>query len=99
MTTTTTNPTKTITCPVCGSSAELAIEPSMWAGIWECTNEFCGASDSCEHDNYHSEAIEVDSSATGEHHSYPAIINICDDCDKTLEPTDDQYGDDGDYDD
>lgn len=101
MTTTTTQEiTKYITCPECGSAAKLYVEPSMWAGIWECENEDCGASDSCEHADYTTESIEVDvMGADGERDGAPAIINVCDDCGKTLEPRDDQYGDDGDYDD
>jgi|SRR5882724_6480555 len=100
MTTTTTQATKYIACPECGSAAELYIEPSMWAGIWQCTNDICGVSDTCEHDNYTSEAIEVDVMGTnGERDGAPAIVDICDDCGTTLEPNTDEYGDDGDYDD
>lgn len=94
MTTTTANPTKYITCPVCGSAAQIYAEPSMWAGIWECTNTDCGANDSCEHTVYHSEAATVDEMNGNECDSLSAIVNVCDDCGMTLEPTTNEYGDD-----
>lgn len=91
MTTTITNPIKTMECPECGSAAQLYVEPSMWAGIWECTNEDCGVSDNCIHKQNHDEAIEVDILVNNEHDTYPVIVSICDDCDAILEPTT-EYG-------
>lgn len=96
MTTTTKQATKFITCPECGSAAKLYVEPSMWAGIWSCTNIDCGASDNCEHTNNHLEAIEVDILVNGEPASFPAMVSTCDDCGSQHEPSNEAYGDDGD---
>lgn len=50
-TTITTEDTKAVTCQVCGHAATMYIFPHHFAGIWECDNGNCGASDNCEHAN------------------------------------------------
>jgi DNA-directed RNA polymerase subunit RPC12/RpoP len=47
---TTNDTTKNIECPDCGSLALLHTNQALWPGLWECTNEACGASDYCQHD-------------------------------------------------
>jgi hypothetical protein len=80
-----TTTTKPATCPDCGSYAELYTS-GPWAGIWECTNEECRASGSCEHLNTRNESAENDMlSADGEHTSYKSTIEICNDCEQQLE--------------
>lgn len=38
-------------CPECGSATLLYCKPHEHAGIWECQNPACGASDSCDHED------------------------------------------------
>lgn len=73
--------TKIIDCPDCASAAKLYIYGSIWAGIWECENPECGASDSCEHASYHAEDTET---MYFDSYGFPASrsseISICDEC-------------------
>lgn len=58
----TTTPTQN--CYECGTQMTLNTFPSKYAGIYECAN--CGASDTCEHENY---TVDRD-----------LLIGICDNC-------------------
>lgn len=75
-----TNQKPWIKCPDCGSPTILYIYPDDQAGTWVCTNDKCGASDVCEHENVHNETTEVDTMRNGEHDTYEALIEVCDDC-------------------
>lgn len=85
MKTTTTNQKAWINCPLCGSPTLLNLWPDKYAGIWECTNDKCGASDSCEHASTHSETVtdyrpsqeQID---RGTDHDETFEVEICDDC-------------------
>lgn len=80
-------------CPECGSKTITWKRPSRWAGIWECLNEACGLSDSCEHENYHLET-GVDYHPTpeqidnGTDRDEPWEAYVCDLCGETLEDRD-----------
>jgi|GEM_PF-4417619 len=71
---------KAIHCPECGSLAELNQHPHKDAGIWECTNEECGATDTCPHENLHIEKISTDYMRNGEIDQRDSEIYVCDDC-------------------
>lgn len=50
---------KATKCLECGSLAILYCHPNQYAGIWECQNPECGASDTHEHsDHYEVETVE-----------------------------------------
>jgi hypothetical protein len=74
-------------CSDCGSRVILWRHPSRWAGIFECLNEDCAASWSCEHPNTHEEMVEP--WPTGpEDNPVAAPVYVCDDCDVTVEDRD-----------
>jgi len=45
-------------CPECGSKVILWLYPNKWAGIFECLNEHCATTWSCEHDDVRIETVE-----------------------------------------
>ena len=45
-------------CPECHCAVILWQYPHKDAGIWECQNPLCGASDACEHENQDSETLD-----------------------------------------
>ena len=49
-----------------------------YAGIWECP--ITGSSDVCEHEDTHTEEVEVDTTTNGEHDTYLTNIDVCDAC-------------------
>lgn len=85
MTTTQTNQKAWIACPLCGSPTLLHVWPDKLAGIWECTNDQCGASDACEHVSTHTESFTVDTMTNGEHDQYEVLGYVCDDCGEQTE--------------
>lgn len=67
-------------CPECGASATiLYCHPHKFAGIWECINPECGASDTHEHENIEIETTEDwPTSPNDEPREYD--IYVCADC-------------------
>lgn len=59
-------------CPECGSPTILNLHGSKHAGIWECTNLECGASDVCEHEKTTTEDVLIDGGIE--------LTEICDAC-------------------
>jgi hypothetical protein len=73
-------------CTVCGHRAILYKYPSDNAGIWECTNSECGASDACEHEDRRIETTQVDFWPTSDiDHSYERSVYVCNACEVTLD--------------
>lgn len=60
--------TTATTCTDCGGPAILHMHGARYAGIWECQSELCAASDSCQHEQTHTEDG----------------LDICDQCDMTV---------------
>lgn len=76
---------KPCTCSECGGRARLFLYPGKYAGIWECTNLYCGASDSCEHDDRRIETTQVDYWPTPDiDHSYEIEVYVCNNCNSTV---------------
>lgn len=79
------NQTKEMICPECGSRALLNLFPNYFAGIWNCTNIDCAASDICDHEHKHIETAQVDFYPTPDiDQSYEVEVYVCDDCLKTI---------------
>jgi hypothetical protein len=79
------NDTLTVICPehlLEDHQAVLYRNGHKYAGIWECLAT--GVSDACEHDNTHTEEIEVDTTRNGEHDTYLTKIEICNACEVTV---------------
>lgn len=73
-------------CPECGAKTILFVHPHEFAGVWECQNPKCGASDSCDHEKTHTESVQVDYWPTPDiDQSYDVDVAVCDDCELTLE--------------
>lgn len=75
-----------IQCPEHALEAHNAVlyrNGHKYAGIWECL--VTGASDVCEHEDTHTEEIEVDTTTNGEHDTYKTSVEICDDCECEVE--------------
>lgn len=74
--------TKSIKCPEHEDNckATLFCYPHEYAGIWECND----ISDTHEHEDTHMEEVEVDTMRNGEHGTYNTNIEICDECEITI---------------
>lgn len=67
-----------IKCPDCGQLAILYRYPHQYAGIWECQNEACGASDTHDHTPHlEIETIEVDDSHPDRSDGYTYQAYVC----------------------
>ena len=71
---------RAVKCSECGGFAVLFCYPSQYAGIWECDNPECGASDTHEHDDVQSVTVECDTMRNGEHDTYETEIYECQTC-------------------
>lgn len=68
-------------CPECSHKTITWKQGSQWAGIWECLNEACGASDACEHPSWLTESVQVDLWLTPDiDRSYEREIYVCEVC-------------------
>jgi len=67
-------------CPECGSETILYKAPHQYAGMGECQNTDCGASDSHECVDFNTEVVECDTTTNGEHDTYKTTVNICVTC-------------------
>jgi hypothetical protein len=78
---------KRIQCPFdpeSGHEATVYTHGHTWSGIIEC--DVCEVEDGCEHENTHTENIEVTSFMTPDHDtSYNTDIEICDTCECSIE--------------
>lgn len=74
-----------IHCPIHeGHEAWLYQHGHRFAGIWECQKT--GESDSCEHEEAHTETIEVDVfEPVFGHDTREEIVSVCDRCECTVE--------------
>lgn len=70
-------------CPSCGSRTITWRRGSRWPGIWECLNEACGTTDSCEHQKTHVETTE-DWPTSPLDNPQPYDVYVCDACDETI---------------
>lgn len=71
---------KALKCTECGHLAVLYTYPHQYAGIWECQNEACGASDTHGHDDIQIVDVEQDTMRNGEHDTYTTQIYECQTC-------------------
>lgn len=76
--------TKVVTCPAHsdGHRAILYIFPHKYAGTYECP--VTGMSDSCPHENYHTEEVE-NLPTSPEDNPLSGKVYVCDDCEIQLE--------------
>jgi hypothetical protein len=77
-------PDQKLTCTLCGSEAVLYKFPHQYAGLWECLNAECAASDTHEHDEIIEETVPAEylhQSDNGiESDEYEVTINVCATC-------------------
>lgn len=75
-------------CPECGATATIMnCYGDEYAGIWECINPECGASDNCEHDHRDTVTVELPGTIA------ETEVYVCDDCDCTIDgsPAEDRH--------
>lgn len=73
-------------CTECGHRARMYMYPGKYAGIWECTNPECGASDSCDHEDRRIESTQVDYWPTPDiDRSYDVDVYVCNTCECTID--------------